>query len=323
MSGDALLSLSDVSKHYRVRLPGARRASGELRAVDGVSLEIQPSETFALVGESGSGKSTLGRVALRLTDPTAGTVRFEGRDMTSLHGAALRAVRPRMQAVFQDPLGSLNPRMTAGAIVAEPLSAIRGLRGSELDDRVDELFRAVGLDPSRRAARPRALSGGQRQRVSIARAIALEPRLVLADEAVSALDVSVQAQIANLFAELRERMGLAYLFIAHGLPIVRHVSQRVGVMYLGRIVETGDVDEVFEDPRHPYTRALIAASPVPDPRVARERVVLGGEPPSPLAPPSGCRFRTRCPIATDVCAHEAPPVVRLSPTRSVECHHAA
>lgn len=316
-----LLTLDGVSKHYRVSSGRGRSAArGVLRAVDGVSLDILPAETFALVGESGSGKSTLGRAALRLTDVTAGAVRFEGRDITHLRGMALRAVRPRMQAVFQDPLGALNPRMTAGAIVAEPLAAIAGLRGGELDDRVDELFRAVGLDPSRRTARPRALSGGQRQRVNIARAIALEPRLILADEAVSALDVSVQAQIANLFAELRERMGLAYLFIGHGLPIVRHVARRVGVMYLGRLVETGHVDEVFEDPRHPYTRALIAASPVPDPRVARERIVLGGEPPSPLAPPSGCRFRTRCPVAIDVCAHEAPPVVRLSPTRSVECH---
>ncbi|WP_159501719.1 ABC transporter ATP-binding protein [Microbacterium sp. 18062] len=319
-----LLSLEDVSKHYPVAAGRGRRGTrGHVRAVDGVSLDILPSETFALVGESGSGKSTLGRAALRLIDVTSGAVRFDGRDVTGLRGAALRRVRPSMQAVFQDPLGSLNPRLTAGAIVAEPLAVLGGLRGSELDDRVDELFRSVGLDPSRRASRPRALSGGQRQRVSIARAIALRPRLVLADEAVSALDVSVQAQIVNLFADLRESMGLAYLFIGHGLPVVRHIAQRVGVMYLGRMVETGAVDEVFDDPRHPYTRALIAASPVPDPRVARERIVLGGEPPSPVHLPSGCRFRTRCPIARDVCAREAPPIVRLSPTRSVECHLAA
>jgi oligopeptide/dipeptide ABC transporter ATP-binding protein len=319
-----LLSLEGISKHYRVSSGRGRGSSrGVLRAIDGVSLDILPSETFALVGESGSGKSTLGRAALRLLDVTAGTVRFEGRDITNLRGSALRALRPRMQAVFQDPLGSLNPRMDAGDIVAEPLRAIAGLRGSELNDRVDELFRSVGLDPSRRSQRPRALSGGQRQRVSIARAIALDPRLILADEAVSALDVSVQAQIANLFAELRDRLGLAYLFIGHGLPIVRHVAQRVGVMYLGRMVETGLVDEVFDDPQHPYTRTLIAASPVPDPRVARQRIVVSGEPPSPMALPSGCRFRTRCPVAMDVCAHEAPPVVRMGPTRTVECHLAA
>jgi oligopeptide/dipeptide ABC transporter ATP-binding protein len=312
-----LLRLTGVSKRFPVR---AGRRTRHVTAVDDVDLDVLPAETVALVGESGSGKSTLGRVALRLTPASAGSIEFDGADITTLRGRAMRRLRPQLQVVFQDPLASLNPRMSAGAIVAEPLRALRGVRGSELDDRVEELFRAVGLNPSRRTARPRALSGGQRQRVAIARALALEPRLILADEAVSALDVSVQAQIVNLFAELRERYGLSYLFIAHGLPIVRHLAQRVGVVYLGRIVELGPVDEVFGAPRHPYTRALMSSSPVPDPRANRERIVLGGEVPSPLDIPSGCRFRTRCPLAMPVCAVEAPPRVLAGPGHEVECH---
>lgn len=312
-----LLRLDGVSKTFAVR--HGRRAR-VVTAVDDVDLAVHAAETVALVGESGSGKSTLGRVALRLTEPSSGSIAFDGRDITRLRGAALRRLRPQMQVVFQDPLASLNPRMSAGQIVAEPLRALRGMRGSELDDRVEELFRSVGLNPARKAARPRALSGGQRQRVAIARAIALEPRLILADEAVSALDVSVQAQIVNLFAELRERLGLSYLFIAHGLPIVRHLAQRVGVVYLGRIVEIGPADEVFGDPRHPYTQALISASPVPDPAGARDRIVLAGDPPSPTDIPSGCRFRTRCPVAMPVCAVEAPPRVLAGAGHEVECH---
>ena len=312
-----LLRLSNVSKKFPV---GSGRRTRFVTAVDDVSLDVMPAETVALVGESGSGKSTLGRVALRLSAATSGTVEFDGTDITRLKGAELRRIRPAMQVVFQDPLASLNPRMSAGAIVAEPLRALRGVKGSELDDRVDELFRAVGLNPSRKGARARALSGGQRQRVAIARAIALEPRLILADEAVSALDVSVQAQIVNLFAELREKFGLSYLFISHGLPIVRHLAQRVGVVYLGRIVEIGPIDEVFENPRHPYTQALISASPVPDPLASRSRILLSGEPPSPLNIPNGCRFRTRCPVAMPICAVEAPPRVLAGDNHEVECH---
>jgi oligopeptide/dipeptide ABC transporter ATP-binding protein len=312
-----LLRLSGVSKRFPER---TGRRTRYVTAVDDVDLDVMPAETVALVGESGSGKSTLGRVALRLASASSGTVEFEGQDVTHLRGAALRAIRPSMQVVFQDPLASLNPRMTAGAIVAEPLRAIKGIRGSELDDRVEALFRSVGLNPSRATARPRSLSGGQRQRVAIARALALEPRLILADEVVSALDVSVQAQIVNLFAELREQYGLSYLFISHGLPIVRHLAQRVGVVYLGRIVEIGPIDEVFENPRHPYTQALISASPVPDPGASRDRILLGGEPPSPLDIPTGCRFRTRCPVAMPVCAVEAPPRVIAGDGHEVECH---
>nr|WP_269329943.1 ABC transporter ATP-binding protein [Kineosporia babensis] len=317
-----MLTLTDVSKHFSIPSPRALRPTERkvLRAVDGVSLSIAPGETFALVGESGSGKSTLGRIAVRLSEPTSGTVTFSGQDVTHYSGRQLRRLRPRMQVIFQDPLGALNPRMTAGKIVAEPLQAIGGLRGSALDDRVDELFRAVGLDPAQRLARPRTLSGGQRQRVGIARAIALNPDLILADEAVSALDVSVQAQIANLLDELRENLGIGYLFIAHGLPIVRQLAQRIGVMYLGRLVECGPADEVLRNPRHPYTRALIGASPVARRRARRERVVLAGDPPNPLSPPSGCRFRTRCPQAMDLCASQPPPTVEITPGYTAECH---
>ena len=246
---------------------------------------------------------------------------FDGADITAAGAGRLRALRRDMQMVFQDPLGSLNPRMKVGQIIGEPLRVFERMSGSTLTDRVDELMSAVGLDPSRASARPRALSGGQRQRVGIARAIALNPKLILADEAVSALDVSVQAQIANLLVELRDRLGLTYLFIGHGLPIVRQISQRVGVMYMGRIVESGPIDEVFAAPAHPYTRALMAASPVPDPTISRQRIMLKGEPPSPLDLPSGCRFRTRCPLATELCAQEAPPRVEISPGRVSECFY--
>lgn len=320
---DPLVSLNDVSKHYLVRTSAnPLRRPSVLKAVDGVSMDIARGETFGLVGESGSGKSTLGRLAVRLTRPTAGTIEFDGVDITRVEGADLRRARRHMQVVFQDPMGSLDPKMRVGEMIGEPLRVFDGLRGSALEDRVAELLRAVGLDPSRASARPRALSGGQRQRVGVARAIALDPQLVLADEAVSALDVSVQAQIINLLTELRDRLGLTYLFIAHGLPVVRQMAQRVGVMYLGRIVETAPVDALFEAPGHPYTRALLGASPAPNPRVRRERIVIHGEPPTPLDLPSGCRFRTRCPMAQLICAEEPPPQVHLGPGHVAECHFA-
>jgi oligopeptide/dipeptide ABC transporter ATP-binding protein len=318
---EALLTLRNVSKHFSVRTSANPfRRPRTLRAVDDVTLDVRASETFALVGESGSGKSTLGRLALRLIEPTSGDIMFDGEDITHVGSGRLRSLRRDMQVVFQDPLGSLNPRMKVGQIIGEPLSVFENARGSALKDRVEELMLAVGLDPSRASARPRALSGGQRQRVGIARAIALNPKLILADEAVSALDVSVQAQIANLLVELRERLGLTYLFIGHGLPIVRQISQRVGVMYMGRIVETGPIDDVFHAPAHPYTRALMAASPVPDPSLKRDRIMLKGEPPSPLDLPSGCRFRTRCPLAEDICAQQAPPRIEVSPGHVTECY---
>ncbi|WP_119696189.1 ABC transporter ATP-binding protein [Microbacterium halotolerans] len=319
-SAQSILRLQNVTKEFSVK--SGKKPFGDravLRAVDGASLEIGRGETFALVGESGSGKSTLGRLAVGLLPVTEGNVQFEGEELTTMPRRQLRARRRRMQVVFQDPLGSLNPRMSVGDIVAEPLKVIERLRGRDLDERVTELFEQVGLNPGRRTARPRSLSGGQRQRVGIARAIAMNPSLVLADEAVSALDVSVQAQITNLMVDLRERLGLSYLFIAHGLPIVRHIAQRVGVMYLGRLVEVGPTESIFSDPQHPYTRALLAASPVPDPEKRRERILLHGEPPSAMNLPSGCRFRTRCPIAQEVCAEVAPPR-HASAGREVECH---
>lgn len=320
---DPILSLTHVSRHFKVATSSNPfRETSTLKAVDDVSLTIGRGETLGLVGESGSGKSTLGRLAVRLDEPTSGTIEFDGKDISRLHGEPLRRVRRHMQVVFQDPLGSLNPRMKIGDIIGEPLRVFDGLRGSTLEDRVAELMRSVGLDPSRASARPRALSGGQRQRVGIARAISLNPKLVLADEAVSALDVSVQAQITNLLVDLRDRMGLTYMFIAHGLPIVRQVAQRVGVMYLGGLMEVGVVDDIFEDPQHPYTRALMAASPVPDPTMRRQRVVLKGEPPTPLNIPSGCRFRTRCPRAEEICAAEAPPLIQLGNGHWSACHFA-
>ncbi len=318
---DPIVTLHGVTKEFRVaQAPGPFAPRSTLRAVDDVAVSMARGETFGLVGESGSGKSTLGRLAVGLTEPTSGEVEFDGRILSQLRRPELRRARRDMQVVFQDPLGSLNPRMRIGEIIAEPLRVFENLSGSSLQDRVDELLRAVGLDPSRAHARPRTLSGGQRQRVGIARAIALNPSLVLADEAVSALDVSVQAQITNLLMDLRERLGLSYLFIAHGLPIVRHVAHRVGVMYLGRLVEVAPTETLFANPQHPYTRALLAASPDPDPAARRERIVLQGEPPSPMNLPSGCRFRTRCPIAREVCAAEAPPLVPLGGGHEVECH---
>ncbi len=319
---DALVSLRGVSKHYPVRGPGRGRTHrGVLRAVDDVSVDVRHGETLGVVGESGSGKSTLGRLAVRLIDPTSGSVRFDGQELTGLSAARLRPVRRHMQVVFQDPLGSLDPRMSIGQIVAEPLRVLDGVRGDPLTDRVSELLELVGLDPARAGSSPRALSGGQRQRVGIARAIAVNPRFILADEPVSALDVSVQAQITNLLVELQERLGLTYLFIGHGLPVVRQISQRVAVMYLGRVIEIGDVDAVFDTPMHPYTRALISVSPeasLDEPR--RERIVLRGEQPSPVDLPSGCRFRTRCPIAQEICAVVEPPRLDPGAAHSAECH---
>lgn len=315
-----VLEVNDMVKVFDIKHANPFKEPDKLRAVDRATLRIMPGQTYALVGESGSGKSTLGRVAVRLDHPTEGTITFDGDDISSADVGALRRLRPEMQVVFQDPYGSLNPRMRIGDIIGEPLKVFRGMRGKALDDEVRRLLESVGLDPSRAKARPRALSGGQRQRVGIARAIALKPKLILADEALSALDVSVQAQIANLMVELQQEMGISYLFIAHGLPIVRQMAHQVGVMYLGRIVEQGPVDVVFNNPSHPYTKALMQASPQPDPGQRGNRVLLTGEIPSPMNPPSGCRFRTRCPLATDLCAAEEPPV-HVEGDHRVECHY--
>jgi len=297
------------------------RRVGGVQAVAGVSFRIEPGETFGLVGETGCGKSTLGRSVVRLLDVQGGTVRLGDLDITGKQDRALKQVRRRIQLVFQDPFASLNPRMTVGAALAEPL-VIHGLQAGRRPERVRELLEMVGLEPQHAGRFPHEFSGGQRQRIGIARALAVEPEVLVLDEPVSALDVSVQAGILNLLDDLQQRLGLTYLFIAHDLSVVRHLSHRVGVMYLGRICGQGPVDAIYERPLHPYSQALLSAVPVPDPRVerSRERIVLHGEIPSPAHPPSGCRFRTRCWKATEKCAAEVPEVRELD-GRLVACHH--
>jgi oligopeptide transport system ATP-binding protein len=318
---EALLEVRDLVKHFPVRR-GLFGRAGAVRAVDGVSFEVAPGEVLGLVGESGCGKTTAGRCVLRLLEPTSGTVRFEGRDVARLPRRELRALRRGMQVIFQDPYSSLNPRMTVGAAIAEPL-AIHGIaRGARARERVAELLDQVGLAADHARRYPHELSGGQRQRVGIARALAVEPRLIVADEPVSALDVSVQAQIVNLLQELQRQRGLAYLFIAHDLAVVEHVSDRVAVMYLGRVMETAAADELYRAPRHPYTVSLLSAIPVPDPERARRRSAPAGDVPNPANPPSGCRFHTRCPLAREHCMHEDPALRPIAASHLSACHYA-
>ncbi len=319
---EALLEVRDLAKRFPVRRGVFGRVRGWVRAVDGVSFDVQAGEVLGLVGESGCGKTTTGRCVLRLIEPTSGTVRFEGRDVTRMPGRELRWLRRRMQVVFQDPYSSLNPRMTVGAALGEAL-AIHGLaRGRAARERGAALLDQVGLAPEHARRYPHEFSGGQRQRIGIARALAVEPRLIVADEPVSALDVSIQAQIVNLMRDLQRRMGLAYLFIAHDLSVVEHVSDRVAVMYLGRIVETAEAGGLYRAPRHPYTLSLLSAIPEPDPSRTRRRIVLPGEVPSPAHPPSGCRFHTRCPIARERCAHDDPPLRPIAAAHLSACHYA-
>jgi oligopeptide/dipeptide ABC transporter ATP-binding protein len=318
-----LLEVEDLEVHFRVRAGLLLdHASGHVHAVDGVSFGLAEGETLGVVGESGCGKSTLIRALIRLVDATGGTIRFRGADITKAGRRELAPVRREMQMVFQDPQASLNPRKRVGQIVGGPLRR-RGVPREAVDGRVRELLATVGLNPEHVNRFPHEFSGGQRQRIGIARALAADPRLILLDEPVSALDVSIQAQVVNLLEELQEELGLSYVFVAHDLSVVRHVSDRVAVMYLGKIVEISPAAELYERPIHPYTEALLSAIPIPDPREnrERERTVIGGEPPSALAPPSGCRFRTRCPFATEVCAEVEPPLTEYSGGHLAACHH--
>jgi len=318
MNGNAMLEVDGLVKHFPVRRGVFGRVSGAVRAVDGVSLQIAVGETLGVVGESGCGKSTLGRLVLRLIEPTAGRVRFDGRELGTLDAAALRAQRRAMQIIFQDPYSSLNPRMTVGQTLTEPLM-LHGLHAGRHRERVAELLQTVGLAPEHAQRYPHEFSGGQRQRIGIARALAVEPKLIVCDEAVSALDVSVQAQVVNLLQDLQRRFGLAYLFIAHDLAVVKHIATRIAVMYLGRIVEIGTKNELFAAPRHPYTQALLSAIPLPEPGMARERVLLAGDVPSPMTPPSGCHFHTRCVHARELCSRQSP-VLEEQGGHAVACH---
>ena len=315
----ALLEITDLVKHYPVRTGVLRRAAGTVHAVDGVSFSLGVGETLGLVGESGCGKSTVARSVLRLIEPTSGSIRIDGTDITHLSKTALRPHRRAMQIVFQDPFASLNPRMTAGDIVGEPLIVHKLATGAEKQARVAKLFEQVGLRPDQMRNYPHQFSGGQRQRICIARALALDPRLIVCDEPVSALDVSIQAQVINLLIDLQRAHGFSYLFIAHDLAVVAHISHRVAVMYLGRIVEIADKTELFKNPRHPYTQALLASVPIANPKLKRLKPLVDGDVPSPVNPPSGCAFHTRCRYAIDRCKLERPPLIDAGAGHQVAC----
>ena len=318
----SLLTVTDLKKYfptYNQKL--LRRPGAPVKAVDGLSLSLEPGETLGLVGESGCGKSTAGRTILKLLEPTGGTIEFEGRDVTHAKGEELRVLRRQLQMVFQDPYGSLNPRHPIGQIIAAPFEIQKVTPAGGVKKEVQALMERVGLNPEHYNRYPHEFSGGQRQRIGVARAIALKPKLIVCDEPVSALDVSIQAQVINLLEDIQNEQNVAYIFIAHDLSVVRHISDRVMVMYLGKVMEVADRNSLYERPMHPYTQALMSAVPVPDPRRDRERILLSGDLPSPQNPPSGCVFRTRCPIATERCALEEPEKIELEPGHIVACHY--
>ncbi|MFE5856436.1 ABC transporter ATP-binding protein [Streptomyces sp. NPDC056500] len=323
-ASDALLSVDGLVKHFPIREGLLRRQTAAVQAVDGLTFDVRPGETLGVVGESGCGKSTMGRLITRLLEPTAGRITFQGHDITHLGVGAMRPLRRDVQMIFQDPYSSLNPRHTIGTIVSAPFKLQGITPDGGIKKEVQRLLELVGLNPEHYNRYPHEFSGGQRQRIGIARALALKPKLVVADEPVSALDVSIQAQVVNLLDDLQDELGLTYVIIAHDLSVIRHVSDRIAVMYLGKIVELADRTSLYETPLHPYTKALLSAVPVPDPRrrgTKSERILLKGDVPSPISPPQGCRFHTRCWKATDVCVRTEPPLVALRPGQSVACHH--
>ena len=321
-AGDALLRVKDLSMHFPIYKGLMRRQVGVIKAVDEVSFEAKRGETLGLVGESGCGKSTTGRAILKLYQPTAGTIELNGQDITHLRGRDMRSLRPHVQMIFQDPQACLNPRMTVGSIIAEPLDEHSKLSRKEKRQRVAELLDAVGMREDFANRYPHEFSGGQRQRIGIARALALEPEFIVCDEPIAALDVSIQAQVVNLLEELQREHNLTFLFISHDLSMVRHIADRIAVMYLGKIVELASRDDLYSNPKHPYTQALLSAVPVPNPaaEAQRERIILQGDVPSPANPPTGCNFSTRCPQATDRCRVESPQWRELADGRFVACH---
>ena len=322
-SNDVILRVANLVKHFPIKRGIlVQRQVGAVHAVDGVSFDIYRGETLGLVGESGCGKSTTGRAILQLHRPSSGSVLFEGQDLVKMKGEDLRKMRRRMQMIFQDPYASLNPRMTVGQIISEPMQVHQTVPPKEIQEKTETLLKLVGLNPAYHSRYPHEFSGGQRQRIGIARALSLQPALVVCDEPISALDVSVQAQVVNLLEDLQSQFNLTYLFIAHDLSMVRHISNRVAVMYLGVVVELTTRDELYAHPLHPYTQALLSAVPIPDPVIEakRQRVILKGDVPSPVNPPSGCRFRTRCPLAAQICTEQRPEFREVAPAHWVACH---
>jgi len=322
-AADPLVSVSDLKVWFPISTGMLQRIVGHVHAVDGLDLDIMAGETVGLVGESGCGKSTFGRTAIRLIEPTAGSVRFKGEDISHIHGERLRRLRREMAMIFQDPYASLDPRQTVGDIIGEPIDVHGLARGKERQDRIRELLRVVGMNPRFADRYPHEFSGGQRQRIGIARALAVEPTFIVCDEPISALDVSIQAQIINLLENLQSRFKLTYLFIAHDLSVVKHISNRIAVMYLGKIMEIAPGSQLYKRPRHPYTDSLLSAIPIPDPRIelGRERTLIKGDVASPVDPPSGCRFRTRCPRAREHCAEEVPPLESFGSEHKAACFY--